>query len=398
MDICSVEKCTGCGTCFEICPQKCISFDFDEFGFRVPNVDESLCLECGLCIHTCPEAAELSIKNNGEPKVYATWCKDANVVKRSTSGGAFYAIASNILSRNGVVYGCTVDESTKVLHIRVDNLCDLSKLHGSKYVQSNLYGIYKSIRSDLLQGCIVLFSGTPCQVAGIYSYLGSIDKSNLYTIDLVCHGSASPGFFQQYVEETSKEYHDKIVNIEFRNKEKSKKYFVSKIHFSQRPPVYISALDDDYMSCFLRCGIYRECCYECRYATINRVGDFTLGDFFGVNPSSVSNTDYRNGISLLLVNNSKSSAIFEAILDDINYLERPLSEAINTNLNLVHPSRKPSFRDELLKKDGRTIHEKKVMFCSNSWKTKLAAIISRTMPYRLLVLANVKRKSDKSSQ
>lgn len=384
MGLCSRELCTGCGACASICPAGSISFVMDAEGFRAPVIDQNQCVSCGKCAEICPGLNPVALNNLPQDKTYVCWNKNKNVVKSSSSGGVFGAIAEYVLSSGGVVYGCTMGETASVFHTRVDCLADLKQLHGSKYVQSDMRNTYSEAKADLSKGKAVFFTGCPCEIAGLYAFLGAREVPNLVTADLVCHGAGSPAFFQQYVVELGAAYNDRVINIEFRNKERKSYSYLTKIVFRGHPPIFRNAYDDDYMNCFLRGAIYREVCYRCQYAHPERIGDFTLGDFAGVHPKAIPNAVYKNGVSMLMINNAHADECFKGFSENICFLQRPLREATNTNLNLLRPSVRPTYRDALLQDTAKSIHERAVRYCKGTWKTKAGAILRKTKHYRLL--------------
>ena len=190
------EHCTGCEACIQICPQKCISTQQGEFDFLYPVVDEDRCIDCHLCEKVCPIDKDVSAPE--DQKASAAVNKDKKVLVNSTSGAAFSALSDHVLGQNGVVYGCAMD-GMKVHHVRIDNLRNLKRLRGSKYVQSRIGNVFKEAEADLQEGRKVLFSGTPCQIAGLKYYLRK-EYENLITVDIVCHGVGSQAYFDKFLD------------------------------------------------------------------------------------------------------------------------------------------------------------------------------------------------------
>lgn len=217
--ICEHDLCCGCMTCVQVCNHKAITIHTDEEGFDRPIIDEHLCVDCGLCKNTCP-ANKLPEKH--EPlRIFSGWSKDESTRINSSSGGAFTEIARPILQQGGVVFGCALSKNLQAEHVYVENMEDLqSKLRGSKYVQSRIGNSYKQAKAFLQTGRTVLFSGTPCQIAGLKNYLRR-DYDNLYTVDLLCHGVSSPLIFEEYKKFMEESQEMKIENINFRCKKSS---------------------------------------------------------------------------------------------------------------------------------------------------------------------------------
>ena len=218
IDIKDKSKCCGCSACVNICPNNAISMDIDDDGFKYPIVDVGKCINCGLCEKACPYNNEYIKKNIYDKSIaYGGWNNDDEIRKKSTSGGIFSAISKYILNNNGVVCGAIYNEKFEVVHEIIDNIDDLEKIYGSKYVQSDLKDNFRRIKKYLNDGRLVLFSGTPCQVSGLNSFLVK-EYENLYTCDIVCHGVPSPKVFEKYKRELEEANNSEILNINFRDK------------------------------------------------------------------------------------------------------------------------------------------------------------------------------------
>ena len=193
------KHCSGCTACESICPVRAISMQVDEKGFLYPIINQEICIDCGKCIRTCP------IKNKTESNAEGYGCValqllDQSPLFQSSSGGVAYGLSRHVLNQGGIVYGAAYDDENRVSHIRVDRVEDLHRLQGSKYVQSNIQGIYPAVKQDLEHGKEVLFSGTGCQVGGLLAYLGK-DYKNLITIDVICYGTPSHMLWERYLKE-----------------------------------------------------------------------------------------------------------------------------------------------------------------------------------------------------
>lgn len=211
-------ECCGCEACVNVCPKKAIHMQEDECGFRYPCVDEDLCVECGLCQKVC---GYKYIEEHNEPMSAHVACTLSTDIMQSASGGVFACLAQNIIEQGGIVYGVSMElisDELVPMHIGVDKIEELVKLQGSKYVQSMIGDTYHQVKEQLLHGRKVLFSGTPCQVAGLKAYLGEMNKENLLLVDIICHGVPSVAFFQSYIKELEKKYKGKITSFKFRDK------------------------------------------------------------------------------------------------------------------------------------------------------------------------------------
>lgn len=389
----NIDKCTGCGACVQRCPQNCIGWESGEFGFRYPQIDASKCIRCGLCDKVCP--IESVIATPTGQKVYAAVHKDPDILAKSTSGGAFSAIADAIFAMGGVVYGAAMQADMKVEHICVEDVCALNRLRGSKYVQSDVRNTYQQAEADLKQGKIVLYSGTPCQIDGLKHYLGK-EYDNLYTVDIVCHGVGAQAYFGKYMEFARKRYGG-IQELRFRSKEFSGwscggGVVVSTPAGSEAPKkIPYRDFDNYYYSYFLSGDIYRKSCYTCQYANTNRPGDFTLGDYWGVEALRLP-LNTAGGCSLMLVNSDRANKLLRNI-QSLNLAETTLDQATRCNGQLKAPSKMSSKRERLaMEFADRTGEEIQKMYLKGNKKYVVRGIIKALIPYRLKVVARSFRK------
>lgn len=381
--------CTGCMACMNACSKGAISFEQDEEGFLQPFLDERKCVECHLCEHVCPEIQKCYHQNEGEVDVYAGWNKTDRCY--SSSGGAFSSVARLILAKGGVVYGATLDKSLDCHHICVDNQKDLDKLRGSKYIQSSINLTYKAVKKNLIDDKYVLFTGTPCQVSGLLSYLGK-GYSKLVTIDLICHGVPSNALFKEYIEKLQKrlslDKNEKIVNFEFRRRDGWG--FTPTISTNITNNRRIHGINGLYMNAFDKSATFRRSCYRCHYAKTNRVGDFSIGDFWGLGHQGIPfKYDMTKGVSLLLVNTNKGKELIASFDNDNFYVKRTLGEAIVRNHNLTKVSSLPRNREliinSFMNKD-MTLEEIEELYhlIDRSVKAKLSALSETLGIYDLL--------------
>lgn len=361
-EILEKKDCCGCSSCIQKCPKNAIEMQANEEGFLYPKIDKKKCINCEICIKACPQLKKMKLTNTVYPKSYAMYNKNYNEQLKSSSGGIFSAISNYVLENNGVVFGAAFDSSLQVKHIKVDNKENLDLLRTSKYVQSNINGTYKDAENELKNNRFVFFTGTPCQIAGLNTYLAK-KYENLITADFVCHGVPSQKLFDKYIEYLSNKYHSKVTKYNFRNKEKKGWALVSKIETESGKIKYIEPGLDPYYSNFLRGTTYRESCYSCRYTNCNRISDITLADYFAI---TKIHADFynENGVSLILINNEKGMKIINKISKNIEFIETDLEFAANNNENLLRPSKRLKERDNIYDEinilDGREYTKQKL--------------------------------------
>lgn len=267
------RRCCGCNACAEICPKHCIEMREDRKGFFYPFVNSDLCIECGLCVKVCPFIKENN-KYSWPITAYAAWNTEREAYLKSSSGGVAFVLSKFILENDGVVYGCS-SNGLDISHIRVDNIHDIYKLQGSKYVQSNVHGIFAKVKQDIKKNYKVLFIGTPCQVAGLKNYIMKVPE-NLFLIDIICHGVPSQKMLKEHVHHILGERH--IERISFRNGTD----YVLKIYSDEGLSYEAKYWKDLYYKAFIDGITYPSNCYHCPFACEKRVGDITIGDFWGL--------------------------------------------------------------------------------------------------------------------
>jgi coenzyme F420-reducing hydrogenase beta subunit len=300
-------------------------------GHVYPKVEESSCINCNLCVKTCPQNQE---DLSRDPiTAFAGWHKIQSEYLTSTSGGAATALAQTIISKGGIVFGCTSGSGISVKHIRISDLNDLYKLKGSKYVQSDIGDTYKQIKSDLKSGKLVLFIGSPCQVAGLKYYL-QIGYDNLYCVDIICHGVPSQLQLKKHIAYLTGSHADSVqfrkgndMGLRLYNKKNEQIYYSN---------VWVNKYQDSYYGSFISGYSYRESCYTCRYAKSSRVSDVTVGDFWGL--SKEIKHDEVNGCSCILPITSKGLELVKN--SNLRLVERPVNEAVVGNDQLRKPSNK----------------------------------------------------------
>lgn len=344
------NNCTGCTACASICPQQCICMEEDTEGFRYPKIiNSTLCISCSACEQVCPvlNNMQISVSLN---KAYSAMGKDDSIRLKSSSGGIFSELAKVILMSGGIVYGASYNDNGLVEHIGVNNINTLKKLCGAKYSQSNLGECFQLLKKQLLSGREVVFSGTPCQVAGLKSFLKK-DYANLFCIDFVCHSVPSPMVWKEYVK-----YRAKIDNggiapqyINLRNKESgwSKYSYSVEFNYLNDKRYLCNNNNDPYMYLFVNDYISRESCSSCHFKGYDRVSDITLGDFWGIwniDPEM----DDNKGTSLVLIHSAKGEKLFKSVIKNIRYKQVTLEQASAMNQSILYSSPHKPNRDQLL--------------------------------------------------
>ena len=331
------NQCCGCTACYSICPKNAIKMEYDEEGFLYPSINGDLCVDCGMCKSVC--AFQNGYEKRPVIKGYALKHKDMDIRMKSRSGGAFAGLANHILSLGGVVYGAVYGENYSVKHFRCVDKKDLPKIQGVKYIQSEMNDIFADVKSDLKSGKYVLFSGTTCQVAGLLAFLEKTDTSKLYTADLICHGVPNNMIWQEFLHWNERKYKGKLTDAKFRDK-----CYGWKPHFESVTINGKKHKTKRFCLMFYENDILRPSCYECRYASLDRAGDFTLGDFWGIQKQHKEMRD-KTGCSLFMINTKKGEELFDKISENFILKEADVVKASYPNPNLRFPTPRPKRRE-----------------------------------------------------
>lgn len=341
------ETCYGCEACFNVCPKHAIQMIPSSEGFLYPKIDFDQCINCGLCEKVCPDN-----KTNVEPIlhpkstiVYAAWSNNHKNVLQSTSGGLFFVIASKFIKDGGIVYGCAWQNDQFLIaeHKRVDTINDLACLRGSKYVQSQLKNTFQTIKIDLRNGLKVLFSGTPCQNAALRLFLKK-EQTNLYTIDLVCHGTPSPKSFKFYIDYLQKKHSTKINSFCFRDKKKSG-WTAYTSYLTNGKKIMQSVGINPFSYAFYAGFMNRNSCYHCSFSRGERSADITLSDFWGGEKFHKKlKIQRKNGFNMVMCNTDKGQILFNSIKNQIFSIESNIKFAEAGDIRLRKTESKPPFR------------------------------------------------------
>lgn len=330
IQICQKALCTGCSACVNICPQNCISMVEGKLGHLYPYIDQTKCVDCRLCVQSCPMNKAVELKN--PLTAYAGWHKNRDEYLSSTSGGAASALSQRIINKGGVVYGCASQKGIIISHIRIDSLNDLLLLKGSKYVQSSINDCFRIIKNDLKSDKPVLFIGTPCQCAGLKSFLGR-DYENLYIVDIICHGVPSQYLLRKH---TNKISYGLGVNVSFRKgNDMGLRVFDKNNKLIYYSNIWHERYKDSYYNTFIDGYTYRDSCYQCKFARPERCSDITIGDFWGLGKDL--KYDSINGCSCILPITQKGLALLNDVPLELH--ERSVLEAVNGNGQLQHPQK-----------------------------------------------------------
>lgn len=336
--------CMGCTACQSICPKECIIMKEDHEGFRYPHIENNLCINCHLCEKVCPVMNDIVIKNN--VKVYAIKNKNEEERLISTSGGFFSVLSNYVLENNGYVCGAAYDNYFNVVHTIIHNKDELYKLRGAKYSQSDLKDIFVQVKSLLENNKLVLFSGTPCQISGLKSYLNKQYKK-LITVDLICHGVPSPKIWNYYVQYRSDIDNNGILPkaINLRSKETGWSRYNYCIKFQYEEKEYQEKNNNDiFMIGFVNDLFLRPSCYHCKFKGINRISDFTLGDYWGIWDQQ-PDFDDNKGVSLVFFQSKKSFALFDLLKDRVNYIEVDEKKSIINNNSMINSAKNHNKRE-----------------------------------------------------
>lgn len=343
----SKTECCGCSACVEVCPVDAITMQQDAEGFLYPRIDEDKCIHCGKCERVCAfHAFPERLPPYASPRAFGVKHIDLPTRESSRSGAAFVGFSDVILNRGGVVYGAAMSEDLTVSHIRATTNVERDRMKGAKYVQSDIRGIYPQVAADLEQGRPVLFSGTPCQVAGLRGYLKErrIDAGKLICCDMVCHGVPSPAIWRDYLSLIEQTHGKKILSANFRDKDLGwEAHCESVLLEGEEKKRFLR----DYTDLFYQHIMLRPSCAACPFCNTNRPGDLTMADFWGIEKHDPTFHDNR-GVSLVLVNSPEGAALYDEARKAFTDFEADIADCLQPNLirpSIPSPRRAQFWRD-----------------------------------------------------
>lgn len=383
------EACYGCRACEQACPKKAIDMLANSEGFLYPTINQKLCIHCNICVKVCP--VDVDYPTNVSPEVFAMQSLNLEDLMNSSSGGAFIEISRYILSVGGLICGCIFDDNMVARHVLTDEWHVIKRMQGSKYVQSDTASVYISVKKALKAGKLIAFFGTPCQCQGLRTFIGDENAENLLIVDLICHGVPSQLLFTKYLDWLSTKEGWSCTDYRFREKRFGGWGNGGAIVTSSRIfPVYPD-VDPYYYLFYYAASVYRESCYQCKYANGNRIGDITIGDYWGVRAQN-DIIDTERGVSVVICNTNIGKALF-AKLSTENFIKIATSfeDASRENANLRIPTPRPSERDTIYE----DLYEKGFQYLVKEY-CKLFHIkprIRRMIPKPVIkVLRDVKRR------
>lgn len=330
-ELATIDRCTGCGSCYSVCTRHAIKMKPDSEGFLQPVVDSFRCVECGLCTRSCP--ALLKLAKIELPRAYAAYTRDEESRRKSSSGGMFFELARRTISAGGCVFGCILDDEFKAVHVMAETLVAVEPMRGSKYVQSDLGDIFQEVKKQLATGRQVLFSGTPCQCAGLLAFLKT-KPDNLFVVSFLCHGVPSPAVYEKCKNEIARKYKGDIVSVSLRQKRTNwRGSFVIGVGV-KTPERTFEVLQqysrNGYGRAFLANLCLRRSCYNCDLQPPVSGIDIILGDFWRVR-DFVPEMDDDRGISYIVIGSGEGKAAFESCGSDLNFRELSFDQTIKAN-------------------------------------------------------------------
>lgn len=335
------SRCTGCTACASACPKGCIAMEADENGFLYPKVDETACIHCGRCEAHCPLLAPAPLSMH-LPTAYAAYTKDEALRRESSSGGIFTELAKAVLAQGGVVYGAAYDARFRVVHVAVEQEAELSRLRGAKYAQSDLRDSFLQVQKALQQGRTVLFTGTPCQVSGLKTFLQR-EYETLITMDFVCHSVPSPMAWQSYLRSFGEV---QAVSLRAKDTGWSRYRYCHKIVTAQGTRL-IPCDESPYMNRFVGGLLSRASCDTCPFKGYRRPSDLTVGDFWGI-WNVAPELDDDKGCSLVLCQSERGAQLFQALAPRLMLKQVSLEEASRENPAMLQASRPHPQREATL--------------------------------------------------
>lgn len=337
------ENCIVCKSCYNACPVHAIYYENENTYLQKVRVNNDLCINCGKCIDKCLLLDTAYERSNS--KAFSVFNKNDVIRKNSTSGGIFFSLANYFLNNNGYVCGCILDENINAKHIISNNINDIYKMMGSKYVQSDIGDCFRDIKVLLEQRNAVLFTGCPCHVLALHKFLGK-KYDNLYTMDFVCHGTPTFDILNSYVNILEVKHKSKIVEIKFRDKRKGWHNSGVLCKFENGREYFKSISLDPYIKGFLSGITIKSGCFNCKVKNFSSQSDFTVGDYWGAEVVE-KDIDDNKGLSAVIIHTEKAENLLSDLTsEDLFTKETNLEDIIKYNKNIVEPTKQNKCRDE----------------------------------------------------
>ncbi|MCG2759822.1 MAG: Coenzyme F420 hydrogenase/dehydrogenase, beta subunit C-terminal domain [Candidatus Delongbacteria bacterium] len=359
IQLCDKELCTGCSACYDICPNKSIEMLKNDEGFLYPSIKFDSCISCGKCQEICPIINFEENTQNNFKEAYLAWCLNDEKRINSTSGGVFRVFSEASLEENRLVVGAGFDEIFNLKHTIAENPDECKIFYGSKYLQSDMRGIYKAVQEKLQNGNSVMFSGLPCQIDAIKRFLPNDLNTKLITCELLCHGVPSPGIFSDYVKYLENKFNRKLIHYNFRSKINGWNKMSVELTFAGKKKKSYKAKYCPYHTWFGLHISLRESCYYCKYRSRNRNADITIGDFWGIE-KLISNVDVSKGVSLIYTNNEKGKDFLEKCSDKLFLKEIDVEKSLVGRKIVLNNFELPVLRKDFME-DYKNIPMKKLI-------------------------------------
>lgn len=348
----STSDCIGCQACFDMCPKNAISFTYDKWGEGKACVDDEKCVRCGLCSKICPAINQKC--NPIMPQVLAVRSK--NNSRTGSSGGVFYELAKDFIEQGGLVYGAAFNDRLKLIHGCAEKIEDLSRLCKSKYLHSDMSGIYREMKEHLNNGRRIMFVGTPCQTSAVKNLFSDKYGDRIVLVDFLCHGTGTQKIFDACIRNVEAREQGKITEFSFRSKSRRAEHSYSYMLLKNGKAVKRSgySFEFPYYNAYLKYNIFNNVCYQCPYAKRERVGDITLGDFWGIQKYNKRLNDQK-GVSMISLNTQIGQALFKKIENKCTVCRYPIECAADRNVSFNGPKKYPDQRTwylEILETEG----------------------------------------------
>lgn len=347
MYIAPKEICCGCEACINVCPTSAISMLPDIKGFEYPFINDAKCIHCNSCRKTCPAIKEIVRGTEQHQHFYGAQVYDIQDLMNSSSGGAFIALARKIIAQGGVVFGCKLDKELKPIYSVARTNEQLLPFQGSKYAEAEIGTVFKVAKEELDLGRLVLFTGNPCKLEGLRHFLQR-DYKNLICCEIICHGLPSRKFFSDYIEYEEDILNCQITNLSFRDKHRGWGYLL-KLNYvnaeGNETIKYRRSEECYYFDYFNNGFFFRDSCYACKYASLNRCSDITIGDFWGIHEFYPEKTSV-DGYSVIIASTERGRSLIESCKDELDLFNIKSEEATKYNQNIVKSTLKPDDNED----------------------------------------------------